>query len=94
MIYYGANENGMYAVDAATGEPKWQYRTSRLCRPPIIAGGIVYFPCYDGFMYAVDGATGKERWKLQSKGTFSSSPAIANGVLYFLNADGHMYALR
>jgi len=57
VIYFGSDDNHMYAVNMDDGTERWKFRTGGEVRSSPAAGdGIVYFGSRDGFLYAVGGA--------------------------------------
>ena len=52
-------DHHLYALDAATGEVLWRYKTGDSVGPPVVANGIVYFGSQDGHLYAADALTGE-----------------------------------
>jgi outer membrane protein assembly factor BamB len=83
-------DNGdVYALDAATGNTRWTYRTDAPVRSsPVVAGGMVYVGTDRG-TYALDAATGNERW---TNTTYGGIPAVAGGIVYVADGTG-VYAL-
>jgi outer membrane protein assembly factor BamB len=55
MVYFGADDGYVYAVEAATGKKSWKYKTPGIWMrsSPAIANGAVYFGCDDGYLYAL-----------------------------------------
>jgi outer membrane protein assembly factor BamB len=69
VLYFGGDDNNLYAVDAETGLQKWKYSTQGpVPSSPAVAGGMVYFPSYDGKFYAVNAETGRLKWKFATAG--------------------------
>jgi outer membrane protein assembly factor BamB len=68
-IYFGSDDNNVYAVDAQTGTQKWMFRTKGpVPSTPAVAGGVVYFGSYDGSFYALDAQTGRLKWRFATGG--------------------------
>lgn len=87
VIYVGMGE-GLYALDARTGERIW--RTERAAgTTPAIADGLVYAGTGYGDVDAYDVSTGDLVWRFHAGGgDVESSPTVANGVVYVgSNAD-------
>ncbi len=69
VLYFGSDDNNLYAVDAETGRQKWKYSTQGpVPSSPAVAGGMVYFPSYDGKFYALNAETGRVKWKFTTAG--------------------------
>src|SRR5262249_16054469 len=93
LVYYGGEENSLYAVDALTGEGKWVYRTIQPCLAPVGAKGAVYVAWKDNAVLGIDGESGEEKWKYKTPHPPISYPVVGNGVIYYLDEEGVMYAL-
>jgi outer membrane protein assembly factor BamB len=84
VVYVGARDNKLYALNASTGAKLWEFQTGGwVDSSPAVAGAAVYFTSRDGFLYALDKASGALVWKYETGGTDISSPAVSGGVIYF-----------
>jgi eukaryotic-like serine/threonine-protein kinase len=101
-VYFGSGDGNLYAVDAASGELRWKFKTGDVVHSsPAFADGVLFFGSWDSYFYAVDAATGKEKWRfhggedalIHNQVGFQSSPALANGVVYIGCRDSNLYAL-
>ena len=101
-VYFGSGDTNMYAVDTATGEAKWKFKTGDVVHAsPAYSDGMIYFGSWDSYFYAVDAVTGKERWRfhggedplIHNQVGFQSSPVVSNGVVYTGCRDSNVYAL-
>ena len=101
-VYFGSGDGNVYAVDIATGEQRWKFKTGDVVHSsPAFADGVLFFGSWDSYFYAVDAATGKEKWRfhggedalVHNQVGFQSSPAIANGIVYIGCRDSNLYAL-
>jgi len=93
LVYFGAGDYNVYALDAGTGAKVWSYTTgSFIASSPAVANGIVYVGSWDGNVYALDARTGAKVWSYPAGGT--SSPAVANGIIYVGSSDSNVYALN
>ena len=98
-LYVGSFDAKLYALDAATGTPRWTFPTrDHIYASPALGGDTVYIASTDGSVYAVDAATGKQRWRYDTGDPVRSSPVLgkdpAGGeILYVGSSDGRLYAL-
>ena len=56
IVYIGSDNGTVYALDAATGHPRWTYPDAGGPSPPVVAGGTVYAGS-DGHVYALQAAS-------------------------------------
>jgi outer membrane protein assembly factor BamB len=95
---YGGDDTSMlHAVDAATGDQHWTFKTNDTSlSSPTVADGTVYVGSYDtgedgqagngddaGTLYAVDAETGSEQWSIQKCSVIYHPPTVADGTVYF-----------
>lgn len=100
ILYFGGLDK-LYAVNAQTGQLKWEFKTKSPSRAPIVADGLVYLGTRGG-LYAVEAHSGQQKWVIEAKSKIKdktvenipSSPAIADGVIYFVSDDGYLYAVK
>ena len=102
VVYFGSGDGNVYALDAATGEAKWTFKTGNVVHAsPAVANGAVFIGSWDRNLYAIDAKSGKEVWRFQTGNDtviynqigIASSAAVADGVVYFGCRDGHFYAV-
>jgi outer membrane protein assembly factor BamB len=102
VVYFGSGDGHLYALDAASGELKWKFKTGDVIHAsPAFANGVLYVGSWDSFFYAVDAATGKEKWRfhggedplIHNQVGFQSSAAVVDGVVYVGCRDSNLYAL-
>src|SRR6185312_4081367 len=101
-VYFGSGDGNIYAVDAATGNQKWKFRTGNVVHSsPAIADGKLFVGSFDTYFYALDASTGKELWRhktgedplIHNQEGITSSPAVADGMVYFGCRNATIYAL-
>jgi outer membrane protein assembly factor BamB len=69
VVYFGSDDGGVYAVNAADGRQIWKHRTGGpVPATPALAGDTLYVGSYDGKFYALDARTGATRWKFTTGG--------------------------
>ena len=102
VVYFGSGDGNLYALDSATGDLRWKFKTGDVVHAsPALADGVVFFGSWDSYFYAVDAATGKEKWRfhggedptIHNQVGFQSSPAVMNGTVYTGCRDSNLYAL-
>ena len=83
-VYAGSLDWHVYAIDAATGEEKWRFKTKgAVWGSPAASEGAVYFGSDDLNVYAVDAATGEEKWKFRSQWPLKASPVVFEDTVIF-----------
>lgn len=101
VVYFGAGDGRLYALDARSGKMLWSFATTgRVRSTPAVAAGTVYFGSMDGSFYALGAKTGGLKWKFKTVGNeyfpageIQSSPAVVDGTVYFGSRDYYIYAL-
>lgn len=94
VVYVGARDGFIYAIDAASGALKWRvdHHISWINSSPAVDKGVLYAGSSDAhFLQAVDVATGKEIWKAQSNGIVWSSPAVTDRFAYWGDGPGRIH---
>ncbi|WP_327708045.1 PQQ-binding-like beta-propeller repeat protein [Streptomyces sp. NBC_00464] len=93
VVYFGSNDNNVYALDAATGKKHWSLDTgSVVYSASVVVGDLLYVGTYLNGLYAVDAATGKKRWVF-GDGSIFGSPVVVDNVVYCGSSDEHFYAV-
>jgi outer membrane protein assembly factor BamB len=101
-VYFGSGDGNIYALDAATGEQRWKFKTGDVVHSsPAFTNGVLFFGSWDSYFYAVDAASGKEKWRfhggedalIHNQVGFQSLPAVVDGVVYTGCRDSNVYAL-
>jgi outer membrane protein assembly factor BamB len=101
-VHFGSGDGNLYAIDVATGELRWKFKTGDVVHAsPAYSDGILFFGSWDSYFYAVDGTTGREKWRfhggedplIHNQVGFQSSPAVVDGLVYTGCRDSNVYAL-
>lgn len=104
VLYVGGNyfdptpidEGGhtrLYALDPATGSPRWAYESEDGFPKRLYATGeTLVFVGYQDFMNGVDAETGELRWRYDT-GNWTPSFLGAGDIVYFSSANTQVFAL-
>jgi outer membrane protein assembly factor BamB len=66
MVYAGAEDGRLHALEAKGGKERWAFRASGAIRTLVtVAGGDLFFQADDGFLYKVAASTGLELWRVR-----------------------------
>jgi outer membrane protein assembly factor BamB len=95
VIYQGAMNHKLYALDAATGKLLWTFEqaTAPIAVEPILNDGVLYFGSFDSVFYAVKAADGTLKWKATVDAWVWTGAAISGDAIYFGDVRGKLYAL-
>lgn len=81
VVYIGADDGFIYAIDLKDGKKKWGFEAKDPVEAgPLVLDGRVYAGSIAGDFYCLDGQTGNEIWKFAAQDKFT---AAAN---YFVDA--------
>lgn len=103
-LYFGSNDNNLYAVDTEDGSEEWVFKAAGeiYSSPAISDDGTIYFGSSDNNLYALD-PNGTEKWRFSTSGRVHSSPTIDDeGNIYFASYDtdedeeeqGYLYSVN
>jgi outer membrane protein assembly factor BamB len=95
VIYFGSDDDNVYALNASTRAKLWSYGTGdEVHSSPAVVNGVVYVGSVDHNVYALNASTGAKLWSFATGDVVNSSPAVANGVVYIGSRDDNVYALN
>lgn len=94
-LYVGSMDGVMYAREAATGAPLWQYAVGGPIRhSAAVTAGTVVFSSHDGFTYALRAADGALVWKAATGPSVTAPVADeARSRVYVASTNGTLTAL-
>ena len=73
-VYVTALDSNLYALNAQTGERKWNYNAKAPIKSsPTISDGVIYFGDETGIFHAVDINTHEKKWQYTTEGEIISS---------------------
>jgi outer membrane protein assembly factor BamB len=94
VVYVGAYDNNLYALDAETGRFIWKYATEGgIASSPAIWREIVFVGSEDRVFYAIGARTGGLIWTCPTAERIRSSPRVEYGQVFFGSDDGYLYAV-
>jgi len=97
VLYIGAHDNNLYALNLADGSFRWKFPTEgRIVSTPVVSvpDNLVIFGSADNILYAVDTRTNQLNWSTRTRAPMQSSPALVHGHVFFGSDDGNLYAVR
>lgn len=94
IVYIGAYDNNLYALDAKTGRFVWKYATDGgIASSPCVWRDMVFVGSEDRVLYAVNARTGSIAWTCPTGERIRSSPRVEYNQVFFGSDDGHLYAV-
>ncbi len=95
ILYAGAYDNNLYALDATKGQFLWKYPVNGgVISKPLIAEGQLLFGSEDGKLYSLQPATGRKNWEFPTGAPIRSSPKYSEGHVFFGSDDKNFYAVN
>lgn len=96
MVYVGAYDNNLYALNSETGEFAWKFPATDSVggSTPFIHDDTILIGSADKHLYAIQRRTGHQKWRFATKGAIYSSPIVRYDHVFFGSDDGHFYALE
>ena len=80
IVYFGADDQKIHAVDGRTGEAVWTFETEDMVEaPPTVVGDLVVIGSNDFFVYGLDRLTGELRWKFEGGDKFIGAAVPVEG---------------
>ncbi len=89
VVYFGARDGIVYALDAANGTEIWRVPTRPssfgVTSTPAVVDGVVYFGSDSGQVMAVRATSGEVIWETDMSPVqgIPSSPAVGDGKVFF-----------
>ena len=94
VVYVGANDGNLRAIEAKTGKQLWAVATgAEILAEPLVAGGKVYTANGLGIVSAYTTA-GEKEWSFTAGDAVYSAPVLAEGKVIFGCNNGWLYAVE
>ena len=96
VVYVGAADGNLHALDGITGASLWQGSTAGAVQSSPVVGlsGTIYVGSDDNSLYAFNGTTHATRWAFATGGAVVSSPTVNSAGLAFVgSSNGTVYAV-
>jgi outer membrane protein assembly factor BamB len=93
LVYVGAMDGTLYALDLATGKSKWTYKAGPIKGGPSFHDGKVFVGDADGIFHCVDAKSGKKIWTYDATGEVTSGGNFSGSTVIFGAYDEHLRCL-
>jgi len=95
VVYFGAYDNNVYAINADDGSFKWKFPTEGgVVTRPLANKKHLYFGSRDGHLYALTLNLGRMVWRYPTEGAVYSSPRMAEDFIFFGSDDGRLHVVH
>lgn len=95
VLYVGAYDHNLWALDAKSGEFAWKYATEGgVAATPCVYEGKVIVGSEDRVLYAVSADQGRIVWSCPTNGRIRCSARVEFGHVFFGSDDGYLYTVR
>lgn len=104
LVFFGASNGVLYALDRKNGKQIWQYKTGfAINSSPALYNGQIFFSNNKQTLYAINATTGEPAWKFDFNTSLNyewafdyyySSPAITGKNLLIGGKDGFVYNIN
>jgi len=101
IVYFGAKDGRLYAVDIYSGSVEWMHEMNDQSAwgAPAIVDNTVIIGSFDNYIHAVDRRTGQRQWTFKTADQVRSSIAVGTvsnrlDLVLAGSRDGHLYALH
>ena len=95
VIYIGAYDNNLYALDASSGEFIWKYPTDGgIVTKPAIYDNKIFFGSIDHRLHVVSPHSGRVVWTYFADAPIHSSPRISDRHVFFGADDSNLHIVN
>lgn len=93
VAYLQSGDGVVQALDATTGEVRWQVTIGAIEDTPTVAGDTLVLNSGTGVLIALDRASGAEQWRFEHQVAAKTTPLVVEGTVYIGSDDGTVFAL-
>jgi len=93
VVYVGAMDGSLYALDLGTGQSRWIYKAGPIKGGPSFHDGKVFVGDADGIFHCVDARTGNKLWTYDATGEVTSGGNFSDNTVLFGAYDEHLRCL-
>lgn len=95
IVYVGAYDNNLYALDSKNGKFRWKYPTEGgIASTPFVWKDRVLVGSEDRLLHAINANTGRILWTCPTEGRIRSSARVEFEHAFFGSDDYHLYAVN
>jgi serine/threonine protein kinase len=95
MVFAGAYDNNLYAVNINDGAFVWKFPAAGgIGSSPKVANSVVMFGSVDHHVYQIRTNNGRANWRFAAGGPVYSSPVARFNHVFFGADDGYFYAIN
>ena len=96
MVFVGAYDNNLYAVNASNGEFVWKHPAEDSVggSVPFVYEEHIFIGSADKNLYCIQMKNGHLNWKFKAGGAIYSSPVVKFDHVFFGSDDGYFYAIN
>jgi outer membrane protein assembly factor BamB len=95
VVYLGGLNGPLYALDLASGEEKWQFKSEGGFKAAAsVREGRIFIGDVDGKFYCLDAATGQPKWTYKADAEIDNGANFYKGNVLFGSQDANLYCLE
>lgn len=92
VVFAASMDEYLYALDLASGKPRWKQKAAPFKAAPAVRDGMVYVGDLDGAFHCFDAAKGVKKWKFET-GSEVGGANFHKDTILFSSHDEHLYCV-